>query len=548
MDYFIKVNVALALIYCFYYLTLRQSAYFSANRIFLLSGLGLAFILPALGLKIAGIPGMFTGLGRQIFSSPDPVSGNVSPAESGTMLPGVVLDPVSIEASGGGLSSFNAWEWVVIAYACIAGMALLRIVYFLYHLLLLYRSGRVIRRKGYRLVLLRDPQAPAFSFFSIIFISSADLRRKDNWILRHELVHVNQLHSVDILLSEIVKALLWINPFAYLYQRAMRSVNEYAADAIVPEQSRDRYAQLMYNYAFLNDTRSLQNTFFNKNLLKRRISMLYQKKTLKMRTNYLLAVPMLAILLALTATSKETRTTASPAGALPAGPPPTSPQPESLTASSLIRVNGTVTDIMNKTIAGVSVFVEGTPGGTATDMTGRFQLDDIPSNARLRFSMIGYESQTVSLGNNSTVNIRLRRKREVLDSMVLVSYASFGQKTVEKSVEETPEREVPVYSFASVEQMPAFPGGKKELVAYIARHYNYPTKARDNNVEGIVEIGFIVDEEGNVTQPEILKGIGSGCDEEALRVVKTLPKWEPAEQNGVKVAVYYVLPLTLRVQ
>src|SRR3546814_833729 len=172
-----------------------------------------------------------------------------------------------------------------------------------------------------------------------------------------------------------------------------------------------------------------------------------------------------------------------------------------------------------------------------------FELRDIPSHAELQFSMIGYETERVRLQNNRTVNIRLQRKRQRLEGLSVVAYTSSdltegnsrtttSEFTMEIESDDASPKDRPVYSFASIEKMPVFPGGKEELLRHVAKNYRYPRKARDNKVEGLIEVGFIVDEKGNVTQAEILKGIGSGCDEEELRIVKDLPKREPGEQNG----------------
>src|SRR3546814_1511148 len=96
---------------------------------------------------------------------------------------------------------------------------------------------------------------------------------------------------------------MWVNPFAHLYQRALRSVNEYTADAIVPPEDKNSYAQLMYDYSFRSGALALPNSFFNKTLLNRRIDMLYQQKNPKMKATSLLVLPLLAALLAFTSSA-----------------------------------------------------------------------------------------------------------------------------------------------------------------------------------------------------------------------------------------------------
>lgn len=565
MDYFIKMNLVLTAFYGLYRLAFRRSAYFAVNRAFLLSGLAMAFLVPALDLfpgnyfstvpELPSAGGIFSAF--SISETPGTASSEDAASPESEVRP-VALAPVSIVAGDPQPAYFYLFRWAKLGYWAVSALFLLKAIFFLCQLFQFYRKNHVIKREGYQLVLLKNPQEPAFSFFSLIFINAADLGRQDHWILRHELVHVRQFHSIDILLSEAVKIILWINPFAHLYQHALRSVHEYLADSVVPPEEKSAYARLMYDYSFRSSRLALQNSFFrNKTLLKRRISMLYQKKTPKMRAAYLLVLPLLAVLGAFASGGQPKSSVtveANPsvnAGLELKGLPLPGAQPDFIT------VSGTVADASGQPLAGVSIFVKETRGGTATGLNGHFELGNVPSDAQLQFSMIGYENQLVTLSNNRTVNVRLRRKRERLKEMALVAYASKPDpKARTKTEAEQPATEAnehangqngKVYAFASIEKMPQFPGGNDKLISYIARRFRFPAKARDNDVEGIIEIGFIVDEKGKVTDPEILRGIGSGCDEEALRVIKSLPQWEPGEQNGVKVPVYYVQALNVKV-
>jgi protein TonB len=90
-----------------------------------------------------------------------------------------------------------------------------------------------------------------------------------------------------------------------------------------------------------------------------------------------------------------------------------------------------------------------------------------------------------------------------------------------------------------VEQMPQF----DELNEYLSRHLRYPEAAKDNNIQGKVSVEFVVNEDGSITNARVLRGIGGGCDQEALRVVNAMPKWKPGKQNGKAVKVYFVLPI-----
>lgn len=103
-------------------------------------------------------------------------------------------------------------------------------------------------------------------------------------------------------------------------------------------------------------------------------------------------------------------------------------------------------------------------------------------------------------------------------------------------------------TFTFVEQAPEFPGGKQAMAKFIADHLQYPDAAREAGVEGRVTVRFIVERTGRIKDPEVLRGIGNGCDQEAIRVVKSMPNWRPGKQNGMAVNVYYTLPVIFKLQ
>jgi len=114
--------------------------------------------------------------------------------------------------------------------------------------------------------------------------------------------------------------------------------------------------------------------------------------------------------------------------------------------------------------------------------------------------------------------------------------------------EPPPPVEVEPQIFTIVEEMPSFPGGEAELFKYLGKTVKYPPMAQDAGITGVVYMTFVVDENGKVKDPKVLRGIGGGCDEEAIRVVKAMPAWEPGKQRGKPVRVQDNLPIrfTLR--
>ena len=115
---------------------------------------------------------------------------------------------------------------------------------------------------------------------------------------------------------------------------------------------------------------------------------------------------------------------------------------------------------------------------------------------------------------------------------------------VEVEEEEVVEAEV----FTIVEQMPSFPGGDAKMYEYLGKNIKYPQIARETGIQGRVFVNFVVEPDGSVSNVKVLRGIGGGCDEEAMRVVKAMPKWSPGKQRGKTVRVSYTLPVVFKLQ
>ncbi len=121
------------------------------------------------------------------------------------------------------------------------------------------------------------------------------------------------------------------------------------------------------------------------------------------------------------------------------------------------------------------------------------------------------------------------------------------EKFVEKQVVviEDPEKAPPVII---VEEMPSYTGGESERLKFLKDHIEYPKNAAENGIQGTVYFQFVVDTKGNITDVKILRGIGGGCDEEALRVIKMMPPWHPGKQNGRTVRVLYNMAVSFKIQ
>ena len=147
---------------------------------------------------------------------------------------------------------------------------------------------------------------------------------------------------------------------------------------------------------------------------------------------------------------------------------------------------------------------------------------------------------------------------EVKDTSTALGSVNFDQGTDDLNIVREHKNEViveekkPVVEetkvFTSVEQMPQFPGGEAELLKWITTHIKYPAIAMENNVQGKVVVQFVVTRDGSIGEVKIARGKDPDLDKEAMRVVKTLPKFIPGKMNGQAVNVWYTLPINFKLQ
>ena len=102
--------------------------------------------------------------------------------------------------------------------------------------------------------------------------------------------------------------------------------------------------------------------------------------------------------------------------------------------------------------------------------------------------------------------------------------------------------------YTVIEQMPQFPGGEAELLGYIGKNLKYPVIAQENGIQGKVIVRFVVTKNGSVDKVEVVRQLDPACDREAMRVIRSLPKFIPGKQNGVNVSVWYTLPITFKLE
>jgi len=256
--YFFKANIALIALYLFYRLFLHRDTFFEEKRFAVLIGLVFAIVYPFISI-LSWIQ-------------------NSKPAAIISQKLSTTLPEITITA--GLKESLTTEEIVLIAYFAIATILLIRIIWHIVSILLLARNGQKEKLYGQNIIYIQAGTAP-FSFFGWIFIqpsdhSSADLEE----IIHHEKAHVNQYHTFDVLLSEIICALFWINPCIWLLKNHLRANLEYLADKNVLHSGFD---QKSYQYHLLRlsyqQTPAKLGNGFNVSQLKNRIIMMNKKKS-----------------------------------------------------------------------------------------------------------------------------------------------------------------------------------------------------------------------------------------------------------------------------
>jgi len=170
-------------------------------------------------------------------------------------------------------------------------------------------------------------------------------------------------------------------------------------------------------------------------------------------------------------------------------------------------------------LPGVNIVIKGTTTGAVTDMNGHYKINSALPNPILQYSFIGLQSQEVAVKQPGELNVEMKTDVSQLSEVVITGYSPAGAD---------PNRE-PVIKLAQ----PA--GGLRAYDKYLKNSLRYPQQALENNVKGRVTVSFTVHTDGSVDEFNVLKGLGFGCDEEVIRLVKAGPKWSPTTQDGAPV-------------
>lgn len=279
LNFFIEANLYLICFYLLYQLLLAGDKHFRFNRAFLLGGITLSLLLPMLSINI----------------NPSMESGNAF--EGYLMLPAITITEVRTESVG-----FILQWWQITGLVYLAGMLfyLFRLLWQMAHImrhLPLFNSARE-KKNGYTLV-TTNGEIPTCSFFKFLFWDKTAALNSDEQkqVFEHELAHIRQWHSIDVLMVELLRAVFWFNPVIHLLKSRITEVHEFLADSQATRKINvEDYSRLLTLQIFKNFDFTLSNNFHKSQVLKR-IRMLKNTNSKSIWLNVALLIPAMSLLI-----------------------------------------------------------------------------------------------------------------------------------------------------------------------------------------------------------------------------------------------------------
>ncbi len=305
--YQLKAGLCLMLFTGLYYVLFRRETFHRFNRLYLLSSIVLSVMIPAIQLPVFTMDNL--------------------------TIPTRLIGAVNVYAGKGAASAdpeLSSALWPAAVYLVISFLFSVYLIYQVIGLILLIVRQGFSAWGGYHIVIMPE-KTHSFSFFNMVFLSQpAGQTIETNPVLLHEMAHARQLHSLDILLIQIIKIFQWFNPFIYLAEKALQETHEYLADETVLEQDGqpDRYRLLLLTQVF--GVQPGIFSFFNHSLIKNRLTMMTKEKSpSRNRFKYLAALPLVFVLGLMMCCSKTDNTKEL------AVPPPPPPPPPSETTTTV---------------------------------------------------------------------------------------------------------------------------------------------------------------------------------------------------------------------
>ena len=513
--YLLEANLYLGVFYLAYCLFLNKETHYVFNRVYLIASCVIAFVLPV--LQVSSLKQYFV---------PDTTPVAVVPAYIVTPMPEMVYTIATPSPQ----PVFTAEDALYYGYWIGAAIVLILLVTKLVSLFRLISSKPVLNHDTYKLIYLDDLNT-AFSFFNYLFIG----RRANNSpiIIRHELVHIRQKHSFDILFIEVLKVVNWFNPFIYLLQKSLKTVHEYIADeeSLAEDTDTTTYSAFLVNNAYGLSGPSITHSFYTYNLLKNRIIMLHQKRSGSLaRLKYLITVPIGAgLLCASTMAFSKTYGWIDLSPLKPAATKDVKLDPPYVIEDAYSGLKDHLTrNIRYKTTdlgKAKSMFVEFTVthDHKLSDVT--FQKNFLSAHLKDQLqSLISSYSGTIndqpgkhtlaiilnSANEFIRINPAVKASATYAGEIVLIVPPAPPQQKLPPSLPQPPNPKTdqvrfpppivkPYFTPMSERNFRAFAG----LREYLAKNIQYPDAAREKKISGVTTAKFDVDDNGNITDSSI---------------------------------------------
>lgn len=477
--YLLKLNLALIVLFGFYKLMFSGDTFFALRRSTLIGMCLVAMLVPGLNCSYW-------------------INKSVGMVSMANEYAAIVLPAVTVTPGGGGAIGWETTAMTI--YTMVACLLLLRFFWQLVSIVRLRNKCRTTDINGTKVYLLESDEGP-FSFFNWIFINPTKHNRQEtNEIMTHELAHCRQLHSVDILFTELFAIVFWANPFVWLLKREVRLNLEYLADNNVLAGGTDskKYQYHLLGLAYRKNVATISNNF-NVLPLKKRIKMMNKKRTKRIaKVKYALYIPLAAALLVVSNIETVARDIANVAKAMP------------MAKASVKQEKMVDLSFSNK----ATVAVESRKNVQSTEAIER------------------KDNKMEVQADNRNSEMSAQKVEETTEVA--------NEESAEKGPKKSPKK---VYDH--IENMPTFNGN---LNQWLLLNMKYPVEAMNKKEQGKVIVQFIVSENGEVSEPKIIRSVSPALDKEACRIVLAMPKWNPGKLKGKPVAVRYMLPISFRLQ
>lgn len=571
IDFLFKSSISLLVLLLFYHLVLEKEKMHQFNRFYLLFSIVFSFVVPFITIEV-------------IDESADALV-QTNTVMTGTATMGIVQETANYTA-------IVVWS----LYGLITLLLLFRFMRNILKIKSKIKSNTTINYKNAKLVLLEEKTLP-HTFWNSIFINETDYynRKIEAELYTHELIHVTQKHTLDILFIEMLKTLFWFNPIFIFYKKAIQLNHEFLADeqVICSYKNVPFYQNLLLTKANENQTFYLTSNL-NYSITKKRFIMMTKNVS---RTRILLSkiilLPLFSTLIFFICVEsigqEKSVSTSENTPQSKKNSPQSNDSKDKLRdayyagVQIIVKDNKSRNTIIDKkyeelTLAEKNRFLNYVPSPMVkkTPTEEEFKswkneknfaiwLDDknIPNS-----ELNQYTTKDIAYFSGSFVYKNARTKThpqlyqfhlytdEYFDKNLKDSHLKFSGKELRITVmEKKQEKAQPAESKAikiqnnkilglsDVSEKPAFPGGIEKFYQFVGANFRTPS---DPNLKGKVYITYIIEKDGSLSDFKILRDIGFGTGEEAIRVLKLSPKWIPGKIDGNPVKVMYSLPITIQ--